>query len=378
MTSLGLLFSADLVLTALLLAVLARVKGKRYDSRLFLSLLILIFLYLHFLAALLWTDQFVILSHLLGTFRPLGYLIGPVLYWYIKSLTRAQFIWSWRETPHLVPAILTFFFVLPYFNADQASKIQMIQSPQYEVLVRVQFGLLLVFGLGYFVASLLELREYESKLKTLYSALERWNVNWLRRCLLATALIWLVCLSLVLIGTRGYHVNLISIAFCLSSYILAFSALYQSVLFNGEVQDQVIFPKKSDSGGDLKKTILVMESKSSPTMDPKELERGIHLIELAMVEKKLYRNSGLKLRDLAETVNIPEYLVSQIINSGFKTNFYDLVNGFRIREAKGLLSLRSRESSGILEIAYEVGFHDLSYFSRVFAAEFGKAPSEMR
>ncbi|MCB0362712.1 MAG: helix-turn-helix transcriptional regulator, partial [Bdellovibrionales bacterium] len=95
-------------------------------------------------------------------------------------------------------------------------------------------------------------------------------------------------------------------------------------------------------------------------------------------EKKLYRNSGLKLRDLAETVNIPEYLVSQIINSGFKTNFYDLVNGFRIREAKGLLSLRSRESSGILEIAYEVGFNSKSAFNNAFKRRTGKTPSQFR
>lgn len=51
------------------------------------------------------------------------------------------------------------------------------------------------------------------------------------------------------------------------------------------------------------------------------------------------------------------------------------IRTIRLRHALHLLKTTGKS---VTEIAMDVGFNDLSYFSRVFNAEFGKAPSESR
>ncbi|MBK7407113.1 MAG: response regulator [Saprospirales bacterium] len=53
----------------------------------------------------------------------------------------------------------------------------------------------------------------------------------------------------------------------------------------------------------------------------------------------------------------------------------DIVRSFRLNKAKSLLT---ETDLHISEIAYEVGFKDPAYFSRVFFKEFGMAPSALR
>lgn len=53
----------------------------------------------------------------------------------------------------------------------------------------------------------------------------------------------------------------------------------------------------------------------------------------------------------------------------------DLVQSFRLRKAKFLLGYTDLRIS---EIAFAVGYKDPAYFSRMFAREFGEAPSAMR
>lgn len=51
------------------------------------------------------------------------------------------------------------------------------------------------------------------------------------------------------------------------------------------------------------------------------------------------------------------------------------IRKIRLEKAKELLN---NSSQNITEIAYDVGFNNLTYFSKVFKEEFGKTPSEMR
>jgi len=49
------------------------------------------------------------------------------------------------------------------------------------------------------------------------------------------------------------------------------------------------------------------------------------------------------------------------------------VRNYRLEKAAELLSIRAGTVS---DIAYQVGFESLPYFSKVFQERFGKAPSE--
>ena len=70
-----------------------------------------------------------------------------------------------------------------------------------------------------------------------------------------------------------------------------------------------------------------------------------------------------------------EQTISRLINSHFKKSFTDLVNHYRVEEAKQrLLS----EETAITVIAFEVGFNSIASFNRVFKEKVGSSPSEFR
>ena len=72
--------------------------------------------------------------------------------------------------------------------------------------------------------------------------------------------------------------------------------------------------------------------------------------------------------------NIPQNYLSQVINETFNCNFYDFINGHRIKEAIPILTDPKRQHLSILEILYDVGFNSKSTFYSAFAKETGMTP----
>ncbi|HET7614712.1 MAG TPA: helix-turn-helix domain-containing protein [Gemmatimonadaceae bacterium] len=60
------------------------------------------------------------------------------------------------------------------------------------------------------------------------------------------------------------------------------------------------------------------------------------------------------------------------------TTFTEFVREERLTRARSKLLSPRFAARRIAEIAYEVGFNDLSYFNRSFRRRFGHSPSEVR
>ena len=95
-----------------------------------------------------------------------------------------------------------------------------------------------------------------------------------------------------------------------------------------------------------------------------------------MTAKAPYRNQELKLADLANQLGLNQHELSQILNEQLGKGFFELINSYRVAEAKDLL-LQNRQHS-ILSIAFEVGFNSKSAFNRAFRKQVGMTPSEFR
>jgi AraC-like DNA-binding protein len=70
--------------------------------------------------------------------------------------------------------------------------------------------------------------------------------------------------------------------------------------------------------------------------------------------------------------------VSQAINDGMKKNFYDLVNSYRVEEAKRLLMDEKNNNFTILSVGFEAGFNSKTTFNTVFKKFTGLTPTEFR
>lgn len=101
----------------------------------------------------------------------------------------------------------------------------------------------------------------------------------------------------------------------------------------------------------------------------------VEKVRQMMDQERLYREMGLTRKALAERLGVSEHQASRIINAYFRKNFNELINTYRINEAKQRLGA---ENTAITVIAFEVGFNSIASFNRVFKELVGHAPTEYR
>lgn len=109
--------------------------------------------------------------------------------------------------------------------------------------------------------------------------------------------------------------------------------------------------------------------------DPRLGEELTHL----MRERQLYSEAELRVADLARLTGEPEYKVTQCITGtlGFP-NFNQMVNRYRIEEAKRRLADPACAHLPILTIALDCGFGSIGPFNRAFKADTQMTPQEFR
>lgn len=84
---------------------------------------------------------------------------------------------------------------------------------------------------------------------------------------------------------------------------------------------------------------------------------------------------NITLAGLAELVNLSETGLSRMFRSVTGMSCIDYVIEYRITKAMGLL--RSSDKP-VIEVAYETGFNNISYFNRTFKKHCDQTPSEFR
>jgi AraC-like DNA-binding protein len=97
-----------------------------------------------------------------------------------------------------------------------------------------------------------------------------------------------------------------------------------------------------------------------------------------MTTTKPYLNISLRLKDLADQLGMPAYILSEVINTEFEMNFHDYINQFRIEEAKKRLVDPNFSHLTIIAIANDVGFNSKSVFNTAFKRLTNMTPSEFK
>lgn len=88
-----------------------------------------------------------------------------------------------------------------------------------------------------------------------------------------------------------------------------------------------------------------------------------------------HHSEKISLGKVANECYVSQWHLSKLLNKHTDQNFYDILNGIRIREAKKLLANPSMRINEISEI---VGYTDPAHFSRVFKKFEGISANEYR
>ncbi|MEM7296661.1 MAG: helix-turn-helix domain-containing protein [Bacteroidota bacterium] len=95
-----------------------------------------------------------------------------------------------------------------------------------------------------------------------------------------------------------------------------------------------------------------------------------------MEEKKPYLDQGFHRRDLAELMSTSEERISSILNNELEVSFYELVNTYRVEEARRFLDEGAMNTLTMEAIAHQAGFKSKTTFYKFFKGQFGIRPSD--
>lgn len=119
---------------------------------------------------------------------------------------------------------------------------------------------------------------------------------------------------------------------------------------------------------------IKQKTRNSFTDDNAYFRELLHLLEV----EKIYKNETLSLTSVADWLNISAAYLSQIINTLSESSFPDIVNRYRVEEAKGCLVHPDYQTHTAEAIGYEAGFSSPSAFYSAFRKFTGITPSAFR
>ncbi len=147
---------------------------------------------------------------------------------------------------------------------------------------------------------------------------------------------------------------------------------------------QRIMPDSDEGFADRRKYKKVIKAiEKSPTISEKqkwnedEIARNIITnLERLMLEEKIFMNSNINQKEIAERLNTNTTYLSRTINLKYGLNFSNFLNRYRIEEAKNIIINDKNKTFSYEGVAKTVGFSSKSAFYNAFRKFTEKTPSE--
>ena len=236
-------------------------------------------------------------------------------------------------------------------------------------------------GLLYCVLALFALKKHENKIVDLYSSYKGVSLNWLKKMVVGIVFIWVGVFILVAfkqLFQSDIQMNWFFIAIPLFIAYIGYHGLKQQVIFQVEQLDNVKSKSENAKQDTTKQPYEIDLRYKKSSLSNRDMEKLFSSLEMLMKSEKLYLESLLNLKDLAEKANVPQHHITQTLNSFAKQNFYDYVNSYRINEFIQRLKNGDADNFSLLGIAFDCGFNSKSSFNRIFKKITGFSPSEYK
>ncbi len=292
-------------------------------------------------------------------------LIGPMFYFYVLALVKKDYNLDKKSALHFIPFTLLMIFNLIFYSSNSAQTVTAEYSRMFSPLDRIMIGLQIIHVFIYTIVIKKILTGHELKVKSTLSFTDNINLKWLKLTVIVLQVIF---------GIIAVSVILLSAGINLEAFITTFIPVLAALVILGlgywGFKQPIIIPFESGNSKARKyEWSTLSEEKADNCMDK---------LMFIMHDEKPYLDSGLTLQKLAEVVDISPQHLSQVINERMNQNFFDFINGFRIKEAKRLLVDPKGELLTILAVAEEVGFNSKSSFNTAFKKITGMTPTEYK
>jgi AraC-like DNA-binding protein len=302
---------------------------------------------------------------------PFILLHGPLLWFYIRSVTTDQFRFRFVYVLHGLPFLFVFtMLTLSMFSLPAAERIasDATESFRQDWIFPVVIAIIFFNHVLYYAWGLILRSNYRKRLHSFFSQTAGREMLWLKR-LIITGIVFHTSISVLyaldyVFQLMAYDMlQLAGFSFASAFVImLGFFGIRQGNIFTGQTIE-----------------LSVQQAHTQPQTDVqpdgKDKEFISKLLEL-MHTSKPWLDAELTIAQLAQKTGVGSDYLSAVINTHLHKNFFEFVNHYRVEEFKKLCRKPESMKLTIIALAYDSGFNSKATFNRVFKNMTGKTPGE--
>lgn len=315
-----------------------------------------------------------------------GFILGPILYYHLKSIVLPKQTLLTSLYKSLIPFGIVWLFVsLPLSFAVAFGYLRSFHEfyMDHEMILNQIEN---IYFFVYLIITLKFLNKIQKLYKENYSNIHRNNLDWYKHMIYGFMIV-LIIDTLCTIYELFFPILPWNVG-----TIVAFTLIlmYAYLGYKGMFQSQILMPDfllEKMSISKIDKDVIPKDEQQKPqtvqgpkqldTFSQDEIERlKARVIEL-LEKDKLYLNESLSLTEMATSVGISNKKLSELLNQHLNTNFYNLVNDYRVNEVKERLKDCSDKFT-LVSIAYDSGFQSKASFNRIFKQKTGMSPALYR
>lgn len=295
-------------------------------------------------------------------------LQGPILFFYLRSLSRAVDWYHWYQSIHLFPAVLAVGVIFAYDLSihDWLPWHWTELSAADRAAMAFVWALVKCSPLIYVLACFLTEYQLRQQLRQMYSSISERELRLADWVLGGFFIHWLWSFIAYFLGgyVSGETNDLLGV---LNNYLTV-------LLVNG----LFVFGWRNSRELLLPELVAAVEPQKDRLQEMPQVDEKLQAVENGIRQQRLHLESQINLERFAEQVGVKPRELSTIINDHYQQNFFEFINNRRVEEAKRLFASPECMGDTVLDILYKSGFNSQSAFHRFFKRMVGMTPSEYR
>lgn len=295
-------------------------------------------------------------------------LQGPVLFYYLRSLSQAINFQHGYHGVHLLPALVAvaviFAYDLSIYDWMPGHWPQLL--PADRMAMAFVWALFKCSPLVYVLACFYTEYRLRQQLRQMYSVISERELRLADLVLGGFFIHWLWSFVAYFLGdyVSGETNDLLGI---LNNYLTVI--LINAVFLFGWRNTRQLLQQEH---------IAIIDTNRDRLQEMPQVDEKLQAVDGGIRQLRLHLDSQINLERFAEQVGVKPRELSTIINDHYQQNFFEFINSQRVEEAKRLLAAPECEGDTVLDILYKSGFNSQSAFHRFFKRMVGMTPSEYR
>jgi len=303
-------------------------------------------------------------------YEPFQLIIGPLFYVYLQRLNKIN-IKPRIILLHFMLFILSACYLILMLSVRQNSWFSHRVIDEYSNWIAFISYLQLWF---YLLLCHKQLKKYRYQLKQSCSTLEKISESWIEKSLYILLLGYSGVSIVYLSNHSDYSLPIhksLAFIYTILIYFIVYKTLRRPEVFSGILTLNVNVP--------VKQVVKTKENKYQKSgLSQQDVINIYERVQEHIIKNKSFIDPELNLPMLAEQLNLSAHQLSQVINHGKDSNFYDFVNAYRIDEVKKQLCAPNSKNRSIITIAFDAGFNSKATFNRIFKSVTKQTPSAYR